>query len=106
MCVRSEASQSSSRGFIFTLKAKPRFEVSAASKGMKPWIVLFLAFKPTNQSGYFHSTADQCLCACVCVCVREGVAPQRFMKPCIISSGSGKMMVEFFSAAMVLRVCR
>lgn len=32
VCVRSEASQSSSREFIFTLKAKPRFEVSAASK--------------------------------------------------------------------------
>ncbi|TNN48711.1 hypothetical protein EYF80_041079 [Liparis tanakae] len=28
------------------------------------------------------------------------------MKPLIISSGSGKMMVEFFSAAMVLSVCR
>lgn len=28
------------------------------------------------------------------------------IKPCSISMGSGKTMVEFFSAAMALRVCR
>lgn len=45
------------------------------------------------------------------VCVCEGVfvkgcdpLPQPFRKPCNMSSGNGKMMVEFFSAAMVLRV--
>lgn len=35
-----------------------------------------------------------------------GAVTQCLMKACIISSGSGKMMVEFFSAAMVLRVWR
>jgi len=32
--------------------------------------------------------------------------PHFFMKWLITSMGSGKMMVEFFSAAMVVSVCR
>lgn len=40
-----------------------------------------------------------CVCVCSCFCTA-----QCLIRPCIISSGSGKMMVEFFSAAMVFRV--
>lgn len=48
--------------------------------------------------------AYMCVLASVCEGLRPPALPQPFRKPCNMSSGNGKMMVEFFSAAMVLRV--
>lgn len=55
-------------------------------------------------SAWVHLYA--CVCVCVCVGSFMWLLVQCFMKDCIMSIGRGKMMVEFFSAAMVLRVWR